>query len=44
MAYSPYNYYFNKDAIRKNIDILQTDDPISILKLFQRFNYEYIIP
>jgi glycerophosphoryl diester phosphodiesterase len=44
MAYSPYDYAQNKDAIRKKIDILQTDDPVSILKLFNRFNYEYNIP
>ncbi|NVO03929.1 MAG: hypothetical protein HXX09_14625 [Bacteroidetes bacterium] len=44
MGYSPYNYYQNTSAIRKKVDILQTDDPISILKLFHRFNYEYVIP
>lgn len=44
MAYSPNNYYSNLIALSKNIDILQTDDPISILKRFDRFNYEYIIP
>jgi len=44
MAYTPSNYYLNKYAIRKKIDILQTDDPISILKQFERFNYNYVIP
>lgn len=44
MAYTPNNYYSNLIAINKKIDILQTDDPISILKLFDRFNYEYLIP
>lgn len=44
MSYTPNNYYSNLIAIDKNIDILQTDDPISILKLFNRFNYDYIIP
>ena len=44
MAYTPNNYYSNLIAISKKIDILQTDDPISILKRFNRFNYEYIIP
>ncbi|NCO55628.1 MAG: hypothetical protein GW876_09555 [Bacteroidetes bacterium] len=44
MAYTPNNYYSNLIAINKKIDILQTDDPISILKLFNRFNNEYIIP
>lgn len=44
MSYTPNNYYSNVIAIKKKIDILQTDDPISILKLFDRYNYEYIIP
>lgn len=44
MLWAPNNYSQNLDAINKNIDILQTDDPISILKLFNRFNYEYVIP
>ncbi len=44
MSYTPNNYYSNVIAIKKKIDILQTDDPISILKLFNRFNYEYVIP
>jgi len=34
----------NKKAIRLNPDILQTDKPIPILQLFNRFNFEYNIP
>lgn len=34
----------NKQAIRLNPDILQTDKPIPILMLFNRFNYDYDIP
>ncbi len=44
MGYTPYQYYLNMDAIRKKVDILQTDDPMSILKRFDRFNYDYVIP
>lgn len=44
MAYAPYNYYLNLAAVKKDIDILQTDEPISILKEFKRFNYDYVIP
>lgn len=34
----------NKIAIRLNPDFLQTDRPIPILMLFDRFNYDYRIP
>ncbi len=44
MTWSPDNYAENKKALRRNVDIIQTDDPISILKLLKRYNYEYIIP
>jgi hypothetical protein len=44
MAYTPYNYYLNMAAVRKKIDLLETDDPASILKQFERFNYDYVIP
>jgi hypothetical protein len=44
MSYTPNNYYSNLIALSKNVDILQTDDPISILKKCNRFNYDYIIP
>jgi len=44
MCWSPNNYLQNLDALNKKVDIIQTDDPISILKYLERFNYEYIIP
>ncbi len=44
MVWSPDNFTQNKLALSKNVDIIQTDDPISLLKLVNRFNYEYIIP
>lgn len=44
MGYSPRTFAENKEAIRKKIDILQTDDPVSILKFLNRFNYEYLAP
>ena len=44
MVWSPNNYSQNKEALNKKVDIIQTDDPISILKLLNRYNYEYIIP
>jgi len=44
MGYAPYNYFQNMNAISKKVDIIQTDDPISILKKFKRYNYEYVIP
>ena len=34
----------NKKAIRLNPDFLQTDKPIPILMLFERFNFDYPIP
>lgn len=34
----------NKQAIRLNPDIIQTDKPIPILMLFNRFNFDYDIP
>jgi len=34
----------NKKAIQANPDILQTDKPIPILMLFNRFNFDYNIP
>lgn len=34
----------NKQAIRLNPDFLQTDKPIPMLMLFDRFNYDYKIP
>ena len=44
MLYSPNNYNQNKEALKKKTDIIQTDDPISLLKLLDRFNYEFVIP
>lgn len=44
MAWSPGNYSENKMTLAKKADIIQSDDPISILKLLERFNYEYVIP
>ena len=44
MAWSPNNDSQNKDALNKKADILQTDDPLTILKLLNRFNYDYAIP
>ncbi len=34
----------NKKAIALNPDIVQTDKPIPILMLFDRFNFDYVIP
>ena len=44
MAYSPKNFYENKLTLKSNVDIIQSDDPISILKYLNRYNYNYIIP
>lgn len=44
MAWSPDSDWQNKDALNKKADIIQTDDPMTILKLLNRFNYEYVIP
>jgi glycerophosphoryl diester phosphodiesterase len=44
MAWSPGNYYENKDLLQKKPDIIQTDDPISLLKLTKRYNYENVRP
>jgi len=44
MVWSPNNYAQNKSALAAKVDIIQTDDPISILKLLDRYNYEYVIP
>ncbi|MCF6342129.1 MAG: hypothetical protein L3J31_04925 [Bacteroidales bacterium] len=34
----------NKKAIALNPDIIQTDKPIPVLMLFDRFNFDYTIP
>jgi glycerophosphoryl diester phosphodiesterase len=44
MVWSPNNLSQNKEVLKAKADIIQTDDPISILKLLNRFNYEYVIP
>lgn len=44
MSWSPNNYSQNKSIVEKKVDIVQTDDPISMLKLLERFNYDYVIP
>lgn len=44
MCWAPDNFAENQDALNKKVDIIQTDDPISILKYLNRYNYEYIIP
>lgn len=44
MLYSPRNFTENKLSLKKRPDIIQSDDPISILKYLDRYNYEYIIP
>jgi len=44
MVWSPNNSYENKRAVNRNVDIIQTDAPIPILKQLNRFNYEYDMP
>jgi glycerophosphoryl diester phosphodiesterase len=44
MLWSPDNLSENEEALNLKVDIIQTDDPISILKLLNRYNYEYQIP
>lgn len=43
MAWSPNNESQNKMVLNFGADIIQTDDPISILKMLNRYNYEYEI-
>lgn len=44
MVWSPNNDTQNKEALKTRADIIQTDDPMNLLKLLNRFNYEYVIP
>lgn len=44
MVYTPKTFYENKKVLEAKPDIIQTDDPISILKYLNRYDYEYIIP
>jgi len=43
MVWSPDNDAQNKEALKQKVDIIQTDDPMTLLKLLKRFNYEYVI-
>lgn len=44
MCYTPNSYLSNMETVKNGADIIQTDDLISILKRFERYNYEYRIP
>ncbi len=44
MVWDPDNYSQNKSTLDRKPDIIQTDDPISILKLLNRYNYENVTP
>ncbi|MEI6123921.1 MAG: glycerophosphodiester phosphodiesterase family protein [Bacteroidota bacterium] len=44
MLWSPNNDAQNKVALKQKIDIIQTDDPIDLLRLLNRYNYDYVIP
>ncbi len=44
MLWSPNNDAQNKEALNQKADIIQTDDPIDLLRLLNRYNYDYIIP
>ena len=44
MLWSPSNFNENKELLAKKPDIIQTDDPISLLKILNRFNYENVTP
>lgn len=44
MLWSPITHSQNKNALHLHPDILQTDKPIKLLKMFDRYNYEYHIP
>jgi glycerophosphoryl diester phosphodiesterase len=44
MLWSPNDDKENKEALKLKADIIQTDDPIDMLRLLNRFNYMYIIP
>jgi glycerophosphoryl diester phosphodiesterase len=42
--YAPANYKENKEALDKGADIVETDDPATMLKLLQRYNFENVTP
>lgn len=44
MIWSPDNFYQNTQALDSKADIIQTDNPISLLKILERYNYEYTLP
>lgn len=44
MLWSPNDDQENKEALKLKADIIQTDDPIDLLRYLNRFNYDYIIP
>ena len=44
MVWSVKNVFGNREAIEKNVDIIQTDAPIQILQQFKRYNFQYRIP
>jgi len=44
MLWSPNDDKENKEALILKADIVQTDDPIDMLRYLNRFNYMYIIP
>jgi glycerophosphoryl diester phosphodiesterase len=44
MIWSPNNDAQNKEVLKAKADIIQTDDPMTLLKLLNRYNYEYVIP
>ncbi|MEI7961806.1 MAG: glycerophosphodiester phosphodiesterase family protein [archaeon] len=44
MVWSPNDDAQNQEALNQKADIIQTDDPIDLLRLLNRYNYDYIIP
>lgn len=44
MVWYPGNFSENKATLEKQPDIIQSDDPISLLKLLNRYNYENVTP
>jgi glycerophosphoryl diester phosphodiesterase len=44
ILFAPGNFEQNRKVAAMKPDIIQTDDPVSILKYFGRFNYEYLSP
>ena len=44
MLWSPNDNIENKETLKLKADIIQTDDPIDMLRMLDRYNYDYIIP